>query len=115
MLAEQGLTFDRADYAARFMGLSTDAYHAAIDVEARARLGRPVSESIRQSDRLRAVMVAELTQVDGAAMLSFMTLFLRGLGQGALTAAACFAALAITFAAVFFVLLCAAPLKRLQR
>ena len=67
MLAEQGLTFDRADYAARFMGLSTDAYHAAIDVEARARLGRPVSESIRQSDRLRAVMVAELTQVDGAA------------------------------------------------
>ena len=67
MLAEQGLDFDRADYAARFMGLSTDAYHAAIDVEARARLGRPISESIRQSDRLRTVMVAELTQVPGAA------------------------------------------------
>ena len=47
-------------------------------------------------------------------MLSFVTLFLRGLGHGALAAAACFAALAITFAAVFLVLLCAAPLKRLQ-
>jgi beta-phosphoglucomutase-like phosphatase (HAD superfamily) len=67
MLAEQGLSFDRADYVARFMGLSTDAYHAAIDVEARARLGRPISETIRQSDRLRAVMVAELIQVPGAA------------------------------------------------
>jgi hypothetical protein len=48
-------------------------------------------------------------------MLSFMTLFMRGLGQGALAAAACFAVLAVSFAAVFFVLLCAAPLKRLQR
>jgi len=66
MLAEQGLTFDRTDYAIRFMGLSTEAYHAAIDVEAKARLGRPISEAIRQSDRLRAVMVAKLTEVPGA-------------------------------------------------
>jgi len=66
MLAEQGLTFDRTDYAIRFMGLSTEAYHAAIDVEARAKLGRSISEVIRQSDRLRAVMVAKLTEVPGA-------------------------------------------------
>jgi len=66
MLAEQGLHFDPADYAIRFMGLSTDAYHAAIDEEARLRLGRAVTESIRQSERLRAVMVAELTEVPGA-------------------------------------------------
>lgn len=65
MLAEQGLHFDRADYAARFMGLSTQAFHAAIDAEAQARLGRPISESIRQSERLRAVMVAEMTTVPG--------------------------------------------------
>jgi beta-phosphoglucomutase-like phosphatase (HAD superfamily) len=67
MLAEQGLTFERDDYVVRFMGLSTDAYHAAIDEEARKRLGRPITESIRQSERLRAVMVAELTEVPGAA------------------------------------------------
>jgi hypothetical protein len=47
--------------------------------------------------------------------MSALALFVRGFGQGALAAAACFAALAIAFAAVFFVLLCAAPLKRLQR
>ncbi len=66
MLAEQGLDFEPGDYAVRFMGLSTDAYHAAIDVEARARLGRPIAEAIRQSERLRAVMMAELTEVPGA-------------------------------------------------
>ena len=66
MLAEQGLHFEPADYAVRFMGLSTDAYHAAIDEEARKRLGRPIAEAIRQSERLRAVMVAELTEVPGA-------------------------------------------------
>ena len=65
MLAEQGLHFTRDEYAARFMGLSTEAFHAAIDEEARARLGRPISESIRQSERLRAVMVAEMTVVPG--------------------------------------------------
>ena len=66
MLAEQGLTFDRSDYVVRFMGLSTDAYRAAIDEESRVRLGRPIVEAIRQSERLRAVMVAELTEVPGA-------------------------------------------------
>lgn len=66
MLAEQGLTFERNDYVFRFMGLSTEAYHAAIDEEARKCLGRPIAEAIRQSERLRAVMVAELTEVPGA-------------------------------------------------
>ena len=66
MLAEQGLTFERSDYVQRFMGLSTDAYHAAIDEESQKRLGRPIAEVIRQSERLRAVMVAELTEVPGA-------------------------------------------------
>ncbi len=66
MLAEQGLTFERSDYVNRFMGLSTDAFHAAIDEEFQRRLGRPIAEAVRQSERLRAVMVAELTEVPGA-------------------------------------------------
>ena len=66
VLAELGLTFDRDDYVLRFMGLSTDAFHAAIDVEARARLGHPVAAEVRGSGRLRAVMLAELTEVPGA-------------------------------------------------
>ncbi len=66
ILAEQGLTFERSDYINRFMGLSTDAYHAALDEEAQKRLGRPISEAVRQSDRLRAVMMAELLEVPGA-------------------------------------------------
>jgi HAD superfamily hydrolase (TIGR01509 family) len=66
MLAEQGLTFERSDYVNRFMGLSTDAFHAAIDEESQKRLGRPIAEAVRQSERLRAVMVAELTEVPGA-------------------------------------------------
>ena len=66
MLAEQGLTFERSDYVNRFMGLSTDAFHAAIDEESQRRLGRPIAEAVRQSERLRAVMVAELTEVPGA-------------------------------------------------
>jgi hypothetical protein len=44
-----------------------------------------------------------------------LALFVRGLLEGALAAAACLAVLAVSFAAVFFVLLCAAPLKWLQR
>ena len=66
ILAEHGLTFERSDYINRFMGLSTDAYHTALDEEAQARLGRPISQAVRQSDRLRAVMMAELIEVPGA-------------------------------------------------
>jgi beta-phosphoglucomutase-like phosphatase (HAD superfamily) len=66
MLAEQGLHFEPVEYAERFMGLSTDAYHAAIDEESQKRLGKPFPDTIRQSERLRAVMVAELTEVPGA-------------------------------------------------
>ncbi len=47
--------------------------------------------------------------------MSALALFVRGFGQGALIAAACFAVLAVSFAAVFFVLICAAPLQRLRR
>ena len=66
VLAELGLTFDRGDYVLRFMGLSTDAFHAAIDEEAQRRLGRSIAAEVRGSERLRQVMIAHLTEVPGA-------------------------------------------------
>jgi len=68
MLAEQGLSFEREDYVARFMGLSHDAFHDAIDAEARTRIGRSVSDRIRDelAARLRQTMIARLTEVPGA-------------------------------------------------
>jgi HAD superfamily hydrolase (TIGR01509 family) len=66
VLAELDLTFDREDYVLRFMGLSTDAYYAAIDEEARKRLGRSIQADARGSDRIRQVMIAHLTEVPGA-------------------------------------------------
>jgi HAD superfamily hydrolase (TIGR01509 family) len=66
VLAELGLTFERDDYVLRFMGLSTDAFHAAIDEEAQKRLGRSIAQEVRGSERLRQVMIAHLTEVPGA-------------------------------------------------
>ncbi|HKU54267.1 MAG TPA: HAD family phosphatase [Rhizomicrobium sp.] len=68
ILAEQGLEFEREDYVARFMGLSTLAFHEEIDREAQTRLGRPISQVIRDelATRLRQTMIARLTQVPGA-------------------------------------------------
>jgi HAD superfamily hydrolase (TIGR01509 family) len=66
VLAELGLTFERDDYVLRFMGLSTDAFHAAIDEEAKARLGRSIAAEVRGSEQLRQVMIAHLTEVPGA-------------------------------------------------
>ncbi len=68
ILAEQGLHFEREDYVTRFMGLSYEAFHDAIDDEARRRIGRPISEVIRDdlASRLRQTMIAQLTEVPGA-------------------------------------------------
>jgi HAD superfamily hydrolase (TIGR01509 family) len=66
VLAELGLTFERDDYVLRFMGLSTDAFHAAIEEEARTRLGRSIVAEVRGSERLRQVMIEQLTEVPGA-------------------------------------------------
>lgn len=66
VLAELGLTFERADYVNRFMGLSTDAFHRALDADAQAQLGRSIAQEVRGSERLRQVMIAHLTEVPGA-------------------------------------------------
>ena len=68
ILAEQGLNFQREDYVTRFMGLSDQAFHDVIDVEAQKRLGRSISDTIRAelATRLRQTMIARLTEVPGA-------------------------------------------------
>ena len=68
ILGEQGLTFERGDYINRFMGLSYDAFHRVMDEEAQLRIGRPISEQIREelALRLRQTMIARLTEVSGA-------------------------------------------------
>ena len=68
ILAEQGLEFEREDYVTRFMGLSTLAFHDEIDREAQKRLGRSISQVIRDdlATRLRQTMIARLTEVPGA-------------------------------------------------
>jgi len=66
VLAELGLTFDRDDYVLRFMGLSTDAFHAAIEEESLKRLGRSIAAEVRGSARLRQTMIEHLTEVPGA-------------------------------------------------
>ena len=68
ILAEQGLNFERDDYVTRFMGLSHEAFHDVIDVEAKKRLGRSISDDIRDemARRLRQTMIAKLTEVPGA-------------------------------------------------
>ena len=77
ILAEQGLTFDRTDYINRFMGLSYEAFHRVMDEEAIARIGRPVSDVIREdlAIRLRQTMIARLTEIPGAgAVIAAVTL-----------------------------------------
>jgi HAD superfamily hydrolase (TIGR01509 family) len=68
MLAEQGLTFTREDYVTRFMGLSYEAFHDAMDAEAVARIGRPVPHDFRAelAARLRQTMIERLTVIPGA-------------------------------------------------
>jgi beta-phosphoglucomutase-like phosphatase (HAD superfamily) len=68
ILAEQGLAFEREDYVTRFMGLSYQSFHREIDREAQLRIGRPISEVIRDdlATRLRQTMIARLTEIPGA-------------------------------------------------
>jgi HAD superfamily hydrolase (TIGR01509 family) len=68
ILREQGLTFDRTDYINRFMGLSYEAFHRVMDEEAVTRIGRPISDTIRDelATRLRQTMIERLTEISGA-------------------------------------------------
>jgi HAD superfamily hydrolase (TIGR01509 family) len=68
VLREQGLTFDRADYVNRFMGLSYEAFHEVMDEEAEKQIGRRIADDIRQdlANRLRQTMIEKLTAIPGA-------------------------------------------------
>jgi len=83
ILAEQGLHFEREDYVTRFMGLSYDAFHDAIDDDARKRMGRPVSGIIRDelAARLRQTMIARLTEVPGATAAVAATRLLKAVAS----------------------------------
>lgn len=71
ILREQGLEFDRHDYVTRFMGLSYEAFHHAMDAEAQKRLGHTISDRIRDelATRLRQTMIARLTEIPGASQV----------------------------------------------
>jgi HAD superfamily hydrolase (TIGR01509 family) len=68
MLAEIGLDYDRADYIARFMGMSDAAFFAALEEDGLCRLGRSIVDEIRapMKARLRRAMAARLCEVPGA-------------------------------------------------
>jgi HAD superfamily hydrolase (TIGR01509 family) len=68
LLAEHGLSFAREDYLTRFMGISYDAFHEAMDEEAQLQLGRSLPSTLRDdlAVRLRQTMEERLTEVPGA-------------------------------------------------
>jgi HAD superfamily hydrolase (TIGR01509 family) len=68
VLAEIGMRYDPHDFAIRFMGMSDTAFWAALDADARAQLGRPIMDEIREPmlARYRRAIETRLTEVDGA-------------------------------------------------
>jgi len=47
LLAEHGLTYETAEFVARFMGMSDKAFYAALAEDSHARLGRALPEDFR--------------------------------------------------------------------
>lgn len=69
LLAQAGLVYEPEEYRHRFLGLSAAAAHELIDIDAIARLGRPLPEDL--ADRIRdacwSACQTRLTEVDGCA------------------------------------------------
>jgi HAD superfamily hydrolase (TIGR01509 family) len=59
-LGEIGLTYDSHDFKARFMGMSDKAFHAALEADGQARLGRSIIEEIRPRMKARFVEAMEM-------------------------------------------------------
>lgn len=70
MLAEQGLTYERPEYARRFLGLSPSAGRAALDVDAMERLGRRLDDAFHHlvQEALHDAARTRLTEVAGCAV-----------------------------------------------
>lgn len=63
-----GLHYDRHEFTARFMGMSDAAFFAALEEDAKERLGRSIVDEIRgpMSEKLSRAVQDRLTEVPGA-------------------------------------------------
>ena len=68
-LAEVGLTYDRADFQTRFMGMSNDSFFAALEADSHRQLGRALPANFRESchNRYAGFVRERLVEVPGAA------------------------------------------------
>ena len=68
VLTEFGLVYESRAFKARFLGMSDNAYYAALDVDAREKLGRSIIEELRPRMKARVLerFAAELRAVPGA-------------------------------------------------
>ena len=68
-LAEIGMSYDRGTFQARFMGMSNDAFFAALDADSVARRGVPLPSDFRTTclARYHALLDTQLAEVAGAA------------------------------------------------
>jgi HAD superfamily hydrolase (TIGR01509 family) len=69
VLAEFGLHYDTHEFKARFMGMSDRGFHAALEEDGQARLGRSIIDELapRLAAGYAAAMNTRLTIVPGAA------------------------------------------------
>jgi len=69
VLQSIGLDYDRHEFTQRFMGMSNEAFFAALDEDGKARLGRSIIAEIREPirDRMQKAVAERLTEVPGAA------------------------------------------------
>ncbi len=68
ILAEMGLIYDPHEFKARFMGMSDTTFHAALEEDARVRLGRSITAELKVRFLERSAAVKErLVAVPGAA------------------------------------------------
>ena len=63
-----GLHYDRHEFTERFMGMSDQAFYAALDADGRTRLGRSIVEEIRPriNEGMRMAVAERLREVPGA-------------------------------------------------
>jgi HAD superfamily hydrolase (TIGR01509 family) len=66
-LGEIGLDYDSHDFKARFMGMSDKAFHAALEADGQARLGRSIVGEIvpKMKERYAAAMQTRLAAIAG--------------------------------------------------
>ena len=68
VLGSIGLHYDRHEFTERFMGMSSQAFYAALEADGHARLGRSIVDEIRPviRERYRKAVEERLAEVPGA-------------------------------------------------